>query len=83
MGNDASKLPGPLSTVGDIETNVARAKEVSRMDSMVRNRVRTRVQHSMKLVIRGCSSSGKTSLWRRLQGLSFSSSVSLSFRVHR
>jgi GTPase SAR1 family protein len=76
MGNDASRPNEPAYPVGNIISDETRAKEISRMDSMVRSRVRARVQHSMKIVIRGSPGTGKTSLWRRLQGMSFSPTVS-------
>ena len=52
-----------------------RDREISRMDSQVRGRVRKSVKYNMKIVIRGDRGTGKTMLWRRFQGLNFSPTV--------
>jgi hypothetical protein len=68
MGNDTSKgqavaaRPGPSST-----GHVVDAKG----DLVIRTQGRVNTAHSMKVVIRGAKGTGKTSLWRRLQGLTF------------
>ena len=75
MGNE-------VSTSSPIELSVEeRDREISRMDTQVRGRVRKNVKHNMKIVIRGDRGTGKTSLWRRFQGLSYSSTV--IFLLHR
>ena len=71
-----------MSTSSPIELSVEeRDREISRMDTQVRGRVRKNVKHNMKIVIRGDRGTGKTSLWRRFQGLSYSSTVLSYFIV--
>jgi len=45
-----------------------RARNIKRMDQAVRKKLRGGVHFNMKVVIRGGPGTGKTSLWRRLQG---------------
>ena len=73
MGNDASKVPvqGTNDADSQRQHDNARQKEISRMDSLVRGRVRGTTTYNMKIVIRGDKGTGKTNLWRRLQGQSF------------
>jgi Cdc6-like AAA superfamily ATPase len=76
MGNDVSKAVGVVpynSTEIEIEE---RDREISRMDTQVRGRVRKSVKYNMKIVIRGDRGTGKTMLWRRFQGLNFLPTVS-------
>jgi polynucleotide 5'-kinase involved in rRNA processing len=83
MGNDASKshpaaarsaVP-PSSAIPAADSN-DKANEISRMDMIIRSRTRVSTACNMKVVIRGAKGSGKTSLWRRLQGLTFIPAVS-------
>lgn len=76
----------PLSTPTTLSSSASsslssslndRHREISRMDSTVRARVGNGVQYNMKIVLRGQRGCGKTSLWRRFQGLSFSPSSSI------
>eukprot|EP00615_Pteridomonas_danica_P010801 CAMPEP_0114343656 /NCGR_PEP_ID=MMETSP0101-20121206/10788_1 /TAXON_ID=38822 ORGANISM="Pteridomonas danica, Strain PT" /NCGR_SAMPLE_ID=MMETSP0101 /ASSEMBLY_ACC=CAM_ASM_000211 /LENGTH=355 /DNA_ID=CAMNT_0001478523 /DNA_START=80 /DNA_END=1147 /DNA_ORIENTATION=+ len=54
----------------DNEILERRNRNIKRMDQAVRKKLRGGVQFNMKVIIRGSQSTGKTSLWRRLQGLS-------------
>lgn len=57
-------------TPPDNEILERRNRNIKRMDQAVRKKLRGGVSFNMKVVIRGKSGTGKTSLWRRLQGLS-------------
>ena len=49
------------------EEEAQRARNIKRMDSRMRAKLRGGVHYNMKVVVRGCRGSGKSSLWRRLQ----------------
>jgi Cdc6-like AAA superfamily ATPase len=78
MGAEASQ-PLKESTLESLECE--RQREINRMDQMIRSRIRSGVQYNMKVILRGERGSGKTSLWKRFQGLQFQESVS-SCLVH-
>ena len=67
--------PASNSTTLTPDLDVDKTRKIARNDEVVRNRVRSGFQYSMKVVIRGERSSGKTSLWQRLQGQNFPSEV--------
>lgn len=52
-------------------------REISRMDKAVRSKVRAGVQYNMKIVLCGERGVGKTALWKRFQGQTFVSTVSV------
>jgi len=58
---------------GDSKIIERRNRNIKRMDQAVRKKLRGGVQFNMKVVIRGCKGTGKTSLWKRLQGLPLAS----------
>ena len=62
MGNEASTPGGKINTQG------ASSSGVQRMDPSLRKRFKQGVNYNMKVIIRGSVGSGKTSLFRRLQG---------------
>lgn len=71
MGADGSR-PAEV----DAEELAEKQREILRMDQVVRNKVRSGVQYNMKIILRGERGSGKTSLWKRFQGLSVEDNVS-------
>ena len=73
MGADASK---PAEAEEPVLSVDEKKRQIARMDDIVRNRVRGGIQYNMKIVLCGARGTGKTSLFNRFQGLSFSSSVS-------
>lgn len=56
---------------GGHEAREGLAKQIRLQDNAVRSRVRIGSNFQMKVVIRGAPRTGKTALWRRFQGLSF------------
>lgn len=67
MGSEQSKP--------EDETNEDKLREIARMDQAVRSKVRGGVQYNMKVIVRGERGSGKSTLWRRFQGMQFSEKV--------
>ena len=65
MGNESS-TPG-----GNGNINGTPSANVQRMDPSLRKRFKQGVNYNMKVIIRGSVGSGKTSLFRRLQGQPF------------
>ena len=86
MGAEESKLSSGPSTPS-IAPNVAestsakaysdadKARQIVKNDEAIRRKVRAGQQYSMKVVIRGDRATGKSTLWKRLQGKSFSYEV--------
>lgn len=72
MGGEASQPVEP--TFDKFESD--RNREINRMDQLIRSRIRSGVQYNMKVILRGERGSGKTSLWKRFQGMPFTESVS-------
>jgi GTPase SAR1 family protein len=73
MGSDQSK-DVPI----DDATSFERLREIARMDQMIRSRIRGGIQYNMKIILRGERGSGKTTLWKRFQGLSFVEQVNIT-----
>lgn len=71
MGADSSRL----TNVNEETENMERTREISRMDNVIRQRVRSGVQHNMKVILRGERGTGKTMLWKRFQGMQYSEKV--------
>ncbi len=67
MGSEQSKP--------EDETHEDKLREIARMDQAVRSTVRGGVQYNMKVIVRGERGSGKSTLWRRFQGMQFSDKV--------
>lgn len=53
------------------EEQQSRLREIARMDQVVRRRVRSGVQYNMKIILRGERGTGKTTLWKRFQGMQY------------
>ena len=74
-GHQEQTASGSNSAVSDLD--VDKTRKIARNDEAIRNRVRSGFQYSMKVVIRGERSSGKTSLWQRLQEQNFPTEVGI------
>lgn len=81
MGVEASKgasdpPPPETSSISMASEDADKTKKIAKNDEAIRNRVRSGFQYSMKVVLRGERSTGKTTLWHRLQGQGFVTEVS-------
>ena len=77
MGADNSR-PVDLDDAAMAE----KQREILRMDQIVRNKVRSGVQYNMKVILRGERGAGKTTLWKRFQGMSYEEAVSYIHQSH-
>ena len=67
----------PYTTdVAAFEAEQIKMREISRMDQTIRSRLHQGVKYNMKVLLCGERGTGKTMLWRRLQGQPFSYEVS-------
>ena len=67
MGNEVSTVSAAVA-LENSKVVERRNRNIKRMDQAVRRKLRGGVQFNMKVVIRGGSKTGKSSLWQRLQG---------------
>ena len=66
----------PYTTdVAAFEAEQIKMREISRMDQTIRSRLHQGVKYNMKVLLCGERGTGKTMLWRRLQGQPFSYEV--------
>ena len=49
--------------------------EIARMDRMIRRKLQGGLHYNMKIIVSGMRGTGKSSLWRRFQGLTFTNKV--------
>lgn len=63
------------------EEQQSRLREIARMDQVVRKRVRSGVQYNMKIILRGERGTGKTTLWKRFQGMQYVDKVCVPFQL--
>ncbi len=81
MGGEQSQQIDDAVNDESFESNRTRA--INRMDQVIRSRLRSGVQYNMKIILRGERGSGKTSLFKRFQGLSFTESVIIIFDYYK
>jgi GTPase SAR1 family protein len=61
-----------MGQAGSAEAKQPNQRDIKPVDVETRSMLQRGVKHNMKIVIRGAQKAGKTSLFRRLQGLEFS-----------
>jgi GTPase SAR1 family protein len=61
-----------MGQAGSAESKQPNQRDIKPVDVETRSMLQRGVKHNMKIVIRGAQKTGKTSLFRRLQGLEFS-----------
>ena len=75
MGAEQSRIEDDRNNGHNEKGDPVMLREIARMDQVIRSKVRTGVQYNMKLILRGERGCGKTSLWRRFQGMGFLENV--------
>lgn len=80
MGAETSSLSSQSIELANDTHDIDKQRGIKRMDEEIRKRVRGGVQFNMKIIIRGERGSGKSTLWKRFQGIkAFEAAVSLYF----
>ena len=78
-GEVGSSIHGLQLDIAESEAaSQMKMREISRMDQAIRNKLHHGVQYNMKILLCGARGTGKTLLWRRLQGQPFSHRVIIS-----
>jgi archaellum biogenesis ATPase FlaH len=79
MGNETSQVSGQgeigIGGDGNRSSSANTMNSIRLMDEQIRQRVRHGIQYNLRMIIRGAKRSGKTMLWKRLQGFKFEEKV--------
>jgi hypothetical protein len=78
-GDTNTSNPSFSSSSSSASSSSLTMNTIRLMDEQIRQRVRHGIQYNLRMIIRGGKKSGKTMLWKRLQGFKFDEQVLLLF----